>query len=58
MAGRSVELCVCGHERDAHEHYRRGTDCAVCGNGDCPRYRKKRDFTWDRVRQWLHIARN
>ncbi|GAA1848767.1 hypothetical protein GCM10009772_27650 [Pseudonocardia alni subsp. carboxydivorans] len=24
-------LCRCGHERDAHEHYRAGTDCGVCG---------------------------
>ncbi|GGK86271.1 hypothetical protein JOE58_001239 [Curtobacterium luteum] len=31
--------CVCGHVRDAHEHYRPGTDCALC---DCPRFRKKR----------------
>ncbi|MGD3261515.1 hypothetical protein QT366_22665, partial [Xanthomonas citri pv. citri] len=31
--------CVCGHPRDAHEHYRPGTDCALC---DCPKFRKKR----------------
>jgi len=22
--------CRCGHQKDAHEHYRRGTDCAAC----------------------------
>jgi hypothetical protein len=22
--------CRCGHERDQHEHYRRGTDCSGC----------------------------
>ncbi|MEU4371873.1 hypothetical protein [Pseudonocardia alni] len=27
----AVDLCRCGHERDAHEHYRAGTDCGVCG---------------------------
>lgn len=29
--------CGCGHGRTAHEHYRRGTDCALCG---CERYRR------------------
>jgi hypothetical protein len=23
-------ICACGHLRTAHEHYRRGTDCALC----------------------------
>jgi hypothetical protein len=31
--------CVCGHPRDAHEHYRPGSDCALC---DCQKFRKKR----------------
>ncbi|RBY75293.1 hypothetical protein DQ238_19900 [Geodermatophilus sp. TF02-6] len=31
-----TRLCRCGHVRTAHEHYRRGTDCALC---DCGRYR-------------------
>ena len=22
--------CRCGHAKDAHEHYRRGTDCSGC----------------------------
>lgn len=26
--------------REAHEHYRRGTDCAVCGPEVCPRFRR------------------
>ena len=33
-------LCVCGHAKDAHEHYRRGTDCATCGPELCPRFRR------------------
>jgi hypothetical protein len=28
--------CACGHETFAHEHYRRGSDCALC---PCARYR-------------------
>jgi hypothetical protein len=31
----SGRTCSCGHEKQAHEHYRRGTDCAVCS---CARY--------------------
>jgi hypothetical protein len=27
-------LCSCRHSRDAHRHYRPGSDCAVC---ECPR---------------------
>lgn len=30
----AVDLCRCGHEREAHEHYRPGTDCGACGT-DC-----------------------
>lgn len=29
--------CRCGHGRDAHEHFRRGTDCAGC---DCAHFRR------------------
>jgi hypothetical protein len=28
--------CRCGHLRNAHTHYRRGSDCGLCG---CPRFR-------------------
>lgn len=28
--------CRCGHGRDAHRHYRSGTDCALC---DCLKWR-------------------
>lgn len=44
-AGRPVSgerPCVCGHPRTAHRHYRRGSDCAVCGPEVCPRYRPVR----------------
>jgi hypothetical protein len=33
-------VCVCGHAREAHEHYRRGTDCATCGPELCPKFRR------------------
>jgi len=35
-------LCVCGHAREAHEHYRRGSDCALCGAAGCHRFRADR----------------
>jgi hypothetical protein len=38
--------CTCGHGRTAHEHYRRGTDCALC---TCARFRKNRPLL-DRLR--------
>jgi hypothetical protein len=25
--------CSCGHRKQAHEHYRAGSDCALCGCG-------------------------
>lgn len=28
--------CRCGHPADAHDHYRRGTDCGACGPDVCP----------------------
>jgi hypothetical protein len=31
---RRPPLCSCRHSRDAHRHYRPGSDCAVC---ECPR---------------------
>lgn len=31
----SSDMCACGHEREAHEHYRRGTECAICDIRDC-----------------------
>ena len=31
--------CRCGHQARAHEHYRRGSDCALC---ECSRYKAGR----------------
>ncbi len=33
------EPCLCGHAADAHEHYRDGSDCALCPSGNCLRFR-------------------
>ncbi len=35
--GYVVASCDCGHGKHAHEHYRRGSDCAF---RDCARYRR------------------
>ena len=35
-----IDPCVCGHARDANEHYRPGTDCGACGVRDCADYRR------------------
>lgn len=34
-----VDPCVCRHGRDVHEHWRRGTDCGVCGRERCAAFR-------------------
>jgi hypothetical protein len=36
-----IEPCVCGHARDAHEHYRPGRDCGSCGASHCAEYRRE-----------------
>jgi hypothetical protein len=33
------DRCRCGHPRAAHEHYRSGSDCSVCGPAVCDRFR-------------------
>jgi hypothetical protein len=38
----------CGHPKDAHEHYRRGTDCALC---ECRKFSAS-PLSW--VRQVWH----
>jgi hypothetical protein len=44
-----VTCTRCGHPRDAHTHYRDGTDCGTCGRLACPSYRRpgrRRDTAW------------
>ena len=49
--GQEEELCrACEHGRPAHEHYRAGSDCALCV---CPQYvrpRRNRRRTWSPAR--------
>jgi hypothetical protein len=35
------DVCRCGHERAAHEHYRGGTECSLCSPTTCPRFRRQ-----------------
>jgi hypothetical protein len=35
--------CSCQHTRDAHRHYRPGSDCAVCA---CPRWSPPNPVLW------------
>jgi hypothetical protein len=47
----SRSMCVCGHAAAAHEHYRRGSDCAFCGPGSCGHFRSGDGLVgW--VRRW------
>ena len=34
-----IDPCVCGHGRTAHQHYRPGWDCGLCGAVTCCDYR-------------------
>lgn len=38
MAKFAVSTCACGHNRAAHEHFRRGSDCGACGAPTCSRF--------------------
>jgi hypothetical protein len=35
---RARKLCRCGHDRQAHRHYRPGSDCGLC---ECPRWTRR-----------------
>jgi hypothetical protein len=37
LAAPNAISCSCGHGKQAHMHYRRGTDCACC---DCTRFHR------------------
>jgi hypothetical protein len=38
MGEHGDSACRCGHVEAAHEHYRRGTDCGICGRDACPAF--------------------
>ena len=29
------DMCACGHAFEAHEHYRKGTECSICDVKAC-----------------------
>ena len=37
-------VCECGHVQAAHEHYRRGSDCGICGRDVCGSFRMALDL--------------
>jgi len=47
-----MHRCRCGHDREAHEHYRRGSDCCQC---DCQRWRSV--AWWKARRRAVRVAR-
>ena len=51
--GAPAPACRCGHERGAHLHFRRGTECSLCV--ECPRYRPVGGLL-GRLRAWLAPA--
>jgi hypothetical protein len=36
---RPSRLCLCGHRWPAHDHWRQGTECTICGPLGCTRFR-------------------
>lgn len=40
------QKCQCGHDRVAHEHYRVGTECALCPPEQCTAYSGPREPWW------------
>jgi hypothetical protein len=48
-----VDPCACGHAKEAHEHYRRGSDCGVCGAAACDEYSKQGGPARRALRRWL-----
>ncbi|MGB5113372.1 MAG: hypothetical protein WBO08_17845 [Mycobacterium sp.] len=44
------ETCRCGHERTAHDHYRSGSECALCPPGECAHFNRR---SKGRLAGWL-----
>jgi hypothetical protein len=36
------DTCSCGHLKEAHQHYRPGSDCGQCGAEECSRFRRRK----------------
>jgi hypothetical protein len=46
VAGSLGKPCSCGHGKQTHQHYRAGSDCALCG---CGKYQRP-------LRRLLHLG--
>jgi hypothetical protein len=47
-----VDPCACGHPKDAHEHFRPGTDCGACGAAHCEEFRPEGGGVRRTLRRW------
>ena len=48
--------CRCGHGSPAHEHWRRGSDCGICGAATCSSF-CRRGGRVRRMLRRLHLVR-
>jgi hypothetical protein len=48
--------CRCGHDADAHEHFRAGRDCSTCGPDVCPRFASRHGAAVLRLRSQPLVA--
>jgi hypothetical protein len=59
LPSRGPRDCTCGHSARAHEHYRRGKDCALCS---CAKFRAgapakpREDVERDSCDEWVRAA--
>lgn len=44
--------CACGHAKDAHDHYRPGSDCGACGAAACAEFRPEGGPVRRALRRW------
>jgi hypothetical protein len=47
-----TDPCACGHGKDAHDHYRPGTDCGACGADVCDEFRPEGGGFRKTLRRW------
>lgn len=51
-----LDPCLCGHGKDAHEHYRPGWDCGTCGAARCCDYRPEGGGSVRQMMRWLGLV--
>jgi hypothetical protein len=52
---RRVPVCMCGHPKTVHQHWRPGLDCGI-GKCDCRHYESVRHYALARVATWAVLA--